>query len=250
MELQAFGDSYTVVAPDLRGYNLSDKPARIQDYRMDLLVDDVLGLIRHFGRDRAAVVGHDWGAAIAWAVALKHPERVWKLAALQVPPTSAWRDNMTLQQALRSWYMLFFQIPRVPEWLISKDNFASLERTFKSTVARPESFTDSDIEIYKKAFREQGALSGAINYYRANFFSLFFSNKNKEAAPGSKKVRVPTLFIYGERDFAIVPATVRNVQKYVDAPFREVRIASSGHWVQNEAIAEVNAALKTFLDVS
>lgn len=249
-QLAAFGDDYTVVAPDLRGYNLSDKPARVQDYRMDLLVDDALGLIRHFGKERAALVGHDWGAAIAWGVALKHPEQVWKLAALQVPPTAAWRANMTLRQALRSWYMLFFQLPRVPEWFISADDFAALNRTFKNTVARPGSFTDSDIEIYKKAFRERGALTGAINYYRANFLPLFFSKQDEEGALSDKRVRVPTLFIYGERDFAIVPDTVRNVKDYVDAPFREVRIATSGHWVQNEAVAEVNAALKSFLDAS
>ncbi len=249
-QLRALGDAYTVVAPDLRGYNLSDKPPRVRDYRMDLLVDDVLGLVRHFGSERAAIVGHDWGAAIAWAVAFKHPERVWKLATLQVPPTPLWRANMTLRQALRSWYMLFFQLPLVPEWLISADDFAALERTFKNTVARPDSFTDSDIEVYKKAFREKGALTGAINYYRANFFSLFLPNRDKEKESGDKRIRVPTLFIYGERDFAIVPHTVRNVGAYVDAPFREVRVATSGHWVQNEAVAEVNAALKNFLDSS
>jgi pimeloyl-ACP methyl ester carboxylesterase len=248
-QLKALGDRYHVVAPDLRGYNLSDKPPRVEDYRMEYLVDDVLGLIRHFGAREAAVVGHDWGAGIAWAVAQRHPEYVWKLAALQVPPMAAWRDNLTLKQALRSWYMLFFQIPRLPEWLMSAGDFAAVERAFKTTVARPGTFTDSDIAVYKKALREPFALTAAVNYYRANFVRLFLSKRGKRAEGMSDgRTRVPTLFIYGGQDQAVVPATVRNVGAYVDAPYREVRIANSAHWVQNEAVDEVNFALSTFLD--
>ncbi|MGB8507089.1 MAG: alpha/beta fold hydrolase, partial [Pyrinomonadaceae bacterium] len=92
-QLRALGEHYRVVAPDMRGYNLSDKPGRVDDYRMERLVDDVTGLIRHFGAHEAAVVGHDWGAAVAWAVAARHPEYVWKLAALQVPPPRVWVKN-------------------------------------------------------------------------------------------------------------------------------------------------------------
>lgn len=248
-QLKALGDDYHVVAPDLRGYNLSDKPPRVEDYRMEHLVDDVLGLIRHFGARQAAVVGHDWGAGIAWAVAQRHPEYVWKLAALQVPPMAAWRDNLTLKQALRSWYMLFFQIPRLPEWLMSAWDFAAIERAFKNTVARPGSFTDTDIAVYKKALREPFALTAAVNYYRANFATLFLRRRGKSTEEMSDgRTRVPTLFIYGGQDHAIVPETVRNVGAYIDAPYREVRIANSAHWVQNEAVTEVNFALETFLD--
>jgi pimeloyl-ACP methyl ester carboxylesterase len=249
-QLQALSDRYTVVAPDLRGYNLSDKPARIEDYRMPLLIDDVTGLIRHFGARQAAVVGHDWGAGLAWAVAQKHPEYVWKLAALQVPPMPVWRANLTLKQALRSWYMLFFQIPRVPEWLISANNFALLERMFKQTIMRPGAVTETDISIYKNALRTPGALTAAVNYYRANVANLFMRRRKTEGGEdlSDGRIRVPTLFIYGERDHAIVPETVRNVDAFVDAPYREVRIKTSGHWVQQEAHAEVSAALGSFLD--
>jgi pimeloyl-ACP methyl ester carboxylesterase len=246
-QLMALGESYTVVAPDMRGYNLSDKPARVEDYKINLLVDDVLGLIRHFGKQQAAIVGHDWGAAVAWAVARRHPEYVWKLAALQVPPMAAWRANMSLRQALRSWYMLFFQLPRVPEWLMSANDYAFVERAFKNTVARPGTFTDTDIAVYKTALREPGALTAAINYYRANVFSMFMKRKREREELIDGRVRVPVLFIYGEQDHAIVPETVRDVKSYVDAPYREVRIKQSAHWVQNEAVAEVNAALQSFL---
>lgn len=245
-QLKALGKDYHVVAVDMRGYNLSDKPARIEDYRIDALVGDVVGLIDYFGAKDAAIVGHDWGAAVAWAVAKSHPERVWKLAALQVPPIAAWIRNMTFEQALRSWYMLFFQLPQVPEWFISANDFASLRRTFKQTANRPGAFTDTDIAIYKKALREPNALTCAINYYRANFASLFLRRKDAQNAKNNR-IQVPTLFIYGEKDFAILPQTVCGVEKFVDAPYREVRIQTSGHWVQQEAFAEVNAALADFL---
>jgi pimeloyl-ACP methyl ester carboxylesterase len=246
-QLMALGERYTVVAPDMRGYNLSDKPARVEDYKINLLVDDVLGLVRHFGHEQAAIVGHDWGAGISWAVAQMHPEYVWKLVAMQVPPIAAWRANMTLRQALRSWYMLFFQLPRVPEWLMSAKDYAFVERTFKKTVARPGTFTDTDIAVYKKALREPGALTAAINYYRANTFSLFLKRNRGQEEISDGRIRVPTLFIYGEQDHAVMPETVRDVKSYIDAPYREVRIKQSAHWVQNEAVEEVNAALQSFL---
>ena len=247
-QLMALGDRYHVVAPDLRGYNLSDKPPRVEDYRMELLVDDVLGLVRHLGARQAAIVGHDWGAGLAWAVAQRHPEYVWKLAALQVPPMAAWRKNLTLKQALRSWYMLFFQLPWLPETLMSVGDFALIERAFKTTVARTGSFTDADIAVYKKALREPFALTAAVNYYRANFTRLFLKRPQSTEELSDGRIRVPTLFIYGEQDHAVIPETVRNVGAYIDAPYREVRIASSAHWVQNEAVAEVNTALDQFLD--
>lgn len=247
-QLMALGEHYTVVAPDMRGYNLSDKPPRVDDYKMDLLVDDVLGLVRHFGAKSAAIVGHDWGAAVAWSVAQKYPEYVWKLVAMQVPPSSVWRANLTLKQALMSWYMIFFQLPRLPEWLMSVRDYAFVERIFKKSVARDGTFSDTDIAVYKKALSEPGALTSAINYYRANVFSKFFRGpKRNPEELGDARIRVPTLFIYGEKDQAVLPETVRNIGDYVDAAYREVRIPTSAHWVQNEAVSEVNAALISFL---
>src|SRR6266850_3218539 len=99
-QLAALGRSYHVVAPDLRGYNLSDKPARVEDYRIEVLVEDVVDLIKSFGASKAAIVAHDWGAAVAWAVARKYPERVSKLAVLQVPPAVVWRKNISVRQLL------------------------------------------------------------------------------------------------------------------------------------------------------
>ena len=246
-QLTALGERFRVVAPDMRGYNLSDKPERVEDYRVSRLVDDVTGLIRHLGAREAAVVGHDWGAAVAWAVAQHYPDYVWKLAALQVPPLAVWSKNLTLRQLLRSWYMFFFQLPSIPEWWISRDDFAGLEKMFRRT-ARRGTFSDEDIAVLKSAMREPGALTAAINYYRANLGAFLRGGFKRREFTKQERVRTPTLFIYGERDFAIVPETVQGVADYVDAPYTEVRLARSNHWVQQEHPSEVNAALLSFLE--
>jgi epoxide hydrolase 4 len=240
-------EHYHVIAPDLRGYNLSDKPARVQDYRIELLVQDIVGLMGNFGREKAAIVAHDWGAGVAWALAHKHPDMVSKLVAMQVPPPAAWRANFTLRQFLHSWYMFFFQLPRLPEWWASANDFARVEKMYKETSFCSDAFTDEDIEVYKGALRRPGALTAGINYYRANVFKSLFRGGVETPKEADGRIRVPTLFIYGEKDHAVLPETVRGVNRFVDAPYSELRIADSAHWVQNEAVAEVNEALLQFL---
>lgn len=252
-QLTALGKRFHVVAPDMRGYNLSEKPPRVEDYTTNVLADDVIGIMDHFGAAQASIVGHDWGAGVAWAVAQTYPERVSKLVVLQVPPAAAWRANLSVRQLLRSWYMFFFQLPRVPEWAIRRNRFGGLDRVFKEKVGRTGSFTDADVETYKEALSQPGALTSAINYYRANVFRIMRGTKTAAIEPSvevtkrDKRIRVPTLFIFGEQDFAILPQTVRGVEDYIDAPYSELRIPDSGHWVQNEAAEEVNAALVEFL---
>lgn len=247
-QLPVLGAQYHVVAPDMRGFNLSDKPAQVEDYRIEHLVEDVIGLIKHFGYKKAVIVGHDWGAAVAWAVAQRHPEAVSRLAALQVPPPKAWQANLTLRQFLRSWYMFFFQLPGLPEWWARANDFAAVKRMYRETSFRPGAFSDTDIAAYKEALSQPGALTSSLNYYRANVFRSLFGGKKNESQHRDQKIRVPTLFIYGELDMAVAPETVRGLERFVAAPYSEVRIPDSGHWVQNEAIAEVNAALLKFLN--
>src|SRR2546421_57736 len=245
-QLPVLGARYHVVAPDMRGYNLSDKPSRVEDYRVESLVADVIGLIHHFGKSNAAIIAHDWGAGVAWALAHKHPEAVTRLAALQVPMPAAWRENMTLRQLLASWYMFFFQLPRLPEWWAGANDFMRIAEMYRTTSFRASAFSDEDIVAYKEALRQPGALTTGLNYYRANVFRSLLRG-GAETAQYGDGIRVPTLFIYGEHDMAIMPATVRDLGRFVDAPYRELRIPDSGHWVQNEAVAEVNAALLEFL---
>lgn len=246
-QLPVLGELYHVVAPDMRGYNLSDKPSGVKSYRIESLVKDVVGLIKYLDRGKAAIVAHDWGAGVAWALARRHPELVSKLVAMQVPPPAAWRANFTWRQLRHSWYMFFFQLPRLPEWRASANDFARVEKMYKETSVRPGAFTDEDIAVYKEALRQPGALTGGINYYRANVFRSLFRGGVKTHQKDVGRIRVPTLFIYGEQDVAVLPETVRDVGRFVDAPYRELRIPDSGHWVQNEAIEEVNEALLEFL---
>lgn len=242
-QLASLGKQYCVVAPDLRGYNLSEKPVRQKDYRLERLVADVLGLIRYFGAEEAVLVGHDWGAAIAWSVAQQAPRQVRKLAALQVPPLALWRDNLTFRQLFRSWYVLAFQLPWLPERLLRAGKNALLERMLRETAVRPATFTDQDLDVYHQAWSQEGAVTAGIDYYRANLFALSQSHRLPE-----RWIAVPTLFIYGEQDVAILPETVRQVERYVSGPYQELRIAEAGHWVQAEAPAQVNTALRRFLD--
>jgi pimeloyl-ACP methyl ester carboxylesterase len=160
---------------------------------------------------------------------------------MQVPPTSVWLKNLSFRQFLASWYMLFFQIPILPEWILSQNNFAVAGRLFRNAAADPAFFTDEEIEKYKESWREPGALTAAINYYRANFFERFFTRCK------TAKINVPALFIYGEKDSAVLPETVRNVKEVVEADYQEVRIPESGHWVQQEAAEAVNDTLREFL---
>jgi epoxide hydrolase 4 len=247
-QIAALSDEYTVVAPDLRGYNLSDKPPRVEDYEMDKLVDDVIGLIHHFGRSQAAVIGHDWGAGIAWKIAQNHPETLWKVGALQVPPTEVAKKNFTFRQALASFYMLVFQIPVLPEWILSQNNFAVLKAKLKAASASNESlievFTEEDIAEYQAAWERLDALTGMINYYRANFARLIFSGSSAES---DEKIKVPAVFIYGQQDPFILRETVKNIGDAMDAPLEEFFIPNSGHWVQQEAAETVTQILRDFL---
>ena len=244
-QLAFLSDEYTVVAPDMRGFNLSDKPERVEDYHLDKLVDDVCGLIGHLGYAKAAVVGHDWGAAVAWAMAEKQPEYVERLCALQVPPVSVWKKNQTLKQLAASWYMFFFQIPYLPEWLLSRSDYALLADGLKNSTAESGIFTDAVIAEYKKSWRETDKLNSLLNYYRANLRERMFSSGEIPS-----KIKVPTLFIYGEKDSAVLPETVKGVSEAVDAPFSEIRIPDAAHWVQQEASDIINDSLREFLGES
>ncbi len=241
-QMVALCDEYTVVAPDMRGYNLSDKPPNKADYVIDELVGDIVGLIKHFGREKAAVIGHDWGASVAWALAMKHPEVLWKLGALQVPPIPIWERNQTMKQFLASWYMFFFQLPGLPERVFRQRDFEALEKSLRGSTTEPNVFNDEEIAEYKKAWSQPGTITAMLNYYRANIIKRLFG---KGGLP--KKIDVPTLFIYGEKDKAVLPQTVAGVGDVVSGPFTEHRIANSGHWVQQEARDEVTTVLRKFL---
>jgi pimeloyl-ACP methyl ester carboxylesterase len=241
-QISALSDEYTIVAPDLRGYNLSDKPPRVSDYRISNVVDDIIGLIHHLGHQKAAVFGHDWGGSVAWRMAMDHPEYLWKVGSLQTPPIAIWMKNLSIRQLAANWYMFFFQLPVIPEFILRLNDFKPLERALQGSTASPGVFSDDDIAVYKRTWSEPGSLRAMLNYYRANILARF-SVRNQPV----KGISVPSLFIFGEQDRAILHETVQGIGQMIDAPFTDIRIPQSGHWVQQEAKEEVTAVIRDFL---
>ncbi|WP_436928747.1 alpha/beta fold hydrolase [Halosimplex halobium] len=226
---------YYVVAPDQRGYNLSEKPRDLDAYRMGELSGDVADLIDAEGRDDAHVVGHDWGAAVAWDLALRHPDRVDRLGIVNVPHPSVMRRTLKRnpRQLARSWYMFFFQLPVVPELVLGRDDARGVLDLLEGS-ANPGAFTDAELAHYRDAWRRQGAIRGAVNWYRALF--------RRRDDPPRETVAAPTLVVWGDEDVALLPSmAAESVGHCTDGRLERVPWAS--HWVHDEEPERVNDAL-------
>ena len=228
------------IAPDLRGYGRSPKPQRVNDYRIERVAADVVELIRRECGGRAHVVGHDWGGVIAWWVAMHHPDMVGRLVVLNAPHPAAYlRDLSRTSQLLRSWYVLFFQLPWLPELFIRLDDFAALRRLFRTDPARP--FTRHDIDEYLMAFSSRQSLTAAIHYYRAAFRAGVGG-----IARWVRPVLAPTLVMWGERDWYLVPSLATGLDEWL-ADLRVERFPRASHWLQHDEPERVNELLVEFL---
>jgi pimeloyl-ACP methyl ester carboxylesterase len=230
---------YHVVAPDMRGYNLSDKPVGWRKYNADPLAHDIAGLIRHFGDERAYLVGHDWGAAVAYMTAMRHPELLEKLAILNVPHTERMLSGFrTLRQLRKSWYMFFFQLPWLPERMFARDNLAFAKRSLRAD--SPGSFSDADLERYEQAWSQPGALTGMLNYYRAAL-----RHSPRTAMAQLVPIETETLVIWGMRDRHLGSELAEPLPQWVPN-VRVERIPDATHWVQHDAPERVNELLVEF----
>lgn len=231
---------FHVVAPDMRGYNLSSKPAGWRSYDELLLAEDIARLVRSFGVEQANVVGHDWGAAVAYATAMHQPQVVERLAILNVPHTERMLAGFrTFRQLRKSWYMFFFQIPALPEWLIARDDFSLMKRSLRAD--SKAAFTDDDLERYAQAWAQPGALTGMINYYRAAL------RRNPRAVLNSlRPIDAPTMVIWGTRDRHLGSELAQPSHEWVPN-LRMEWIPEATHWVQHDAPARVNELLIGFL---
>jgi epoxide hydrolase 4 len=233
---------FHVVAPDMRGYNLSDKPLGVRSYRVEELAADVVALIGHFGGMQAHVVGHDWGGLVAWWTAILHPDRVSRLAILNAPhPATVARGLLRHGQLRKSQYVFWFQLSGLAERRFAADDFAMLRRLLRRDLVHAEAFSDEDVERYVEALRQPGALTAAMNYYRAAFrgvLRLSFKSRRRIAAP--------TLLIWGERDRYLGNHLIDGTDRWVPQ-LRVERIPDASHWVQSDAPARVNALLVDFL---
>jgi epoxide hydrolase 4 len=234
---------YSVWIPDLRGYNLSDKPPGRDAYHLRHLTADIAGIVRATGQPRVSIVGHDWGGLVAWTFAGQYPELLSTLTILNAPHAKLYeREILRLRQLFKSWYVALFQLPWLPEQLLSFNNFALMRWMFRSS-ARPGTFSQDDIEAYVSPFRQPYALTAALNYYRANF-RYGAARMAKDALS-----EAPTLVIWGERDPALSIHLLDGLEQ-VAANVEIKRLPDAGHWVQNEASDEVNATLVAFLQAA
>ena len=229
---------WRVWAPDQRGYNLSAAPPDAAAYDLDRLADDVLALLDAAGAERAPIVGHDWGAVVGWWLALRAPGRVERLAVLNVPHPTAFREFLlrTPSQLLRSWYIGFFQLPDLPERALRRFGTRALVAS-----SAPGTFSDADLARYRAAWARPGATRGMVSWYRAAV------RRAGRLSPEDPTVRVPTLIVWGEDDVAL-DARLAERSLALCAEGRLVTLPGVSHWVQHEAAEAVNAELLAFLD--
>ena len=229
-----------VIVPDQRGYNLSDKPEGVKAFSMDELFKDVIGLIDVLGYEKVNLVGHDWGAAVAWVVANQHPERLHRLGILNVPHPEVMKRFLKrdLEQLRRSWYIFFFQLPWLPEALMRAQDWRAMVRALHDS-GKTHTFTDEDMEKYKEAWSQPGALTAMLNWYRAAV--RFQMPEMKDA-----RIRIPTLMMWGMKDVALSHRLARPSMDYCDEG-NLILFPEATHWVQLDEADSVNHYLADFL---
>jgi pimeloyl-ACP methyl ester carboxylesterase len=221
---------YRVLAPDQRGYSPGARPAARRAYTLSQLAGDVLALADAAGAERFHLVGHDWGAALAWYMAARHPDRVISLAGLSVPhPDAFLRALVSSSQVFRSWYMVAFQMPGLPELAFSRRGGDVLRRALVRTGLDPAS-----AERYAARAADRAAMRGPINWYRALPFGV------RERTP---RVDVPTLFVWSDGDGFIARSGAARCGRYVDGPYRFEVLAGVSHWLPEEAPEQVAGLL-------
>jgi pimeloyl-ACP methyl ester carboxylesterase len=223
---------FQVIVPDLRGYGGSDKPADVESYASPFLAGDVLGVLDHLGHERAHVVGHDWGAAVAWAIASLVPDRVDHLVALSVGFPGSFASAGWAQRE-KSWYMLLFQFEGIAEQWLTADGWAN----FRSWSSHP----DADGVI--AALERDGSLTPALNWYRANLGPETLVSPPLELPP----VQAPTMGVWSSGDMALLELQMTGSEAFVQGPWRYERVEGVGHWIPIEAPDRVNALLLDFL---
>ncbi|GAC1469825.1 MAG: alpha/beta hydrolase [Chloroflexota bacterium] len=235
-------NGFRVVALDMRGYNLSDKPRGVRAYAADLLAGDVAGIIAACGSERASVVGHDWGGLVAWQFAMRHPQALDRLVIMNAPhPERFLRGVRSPRQAAKSSYILFYALPAIPEAVLRAGDFAILRQVFRRDPVRPNAFSAVDIDERVHALARAGALTAALNYYRAMIFPLA-----RRQGSHTARIDAPVLVIWGERDRYLGSELAQPSLALVPNATVE-RLPDASHWVQADAPERVNDLLLAFL---
>lgn len=235
---------YRVWAPNLRGYGTTDSPRNIDAYRMEVLVEDVAGLIRAAGAKETVMIGHDWGGALAWNLASWLPALVQRLVVLNAPhPACFVRELKRPGQLMKSWYIFFFQLPVLPEWLLGLDGARGIASIIRRTTCNRSCASEEILDVYRQNSSRRGGLTGMLNWYRALLRGGAIGRFRKREVP---RIEIPTLFIWGGADRFLSARTTVGTEKYVaNLSFRILPGVS--HWVQEEAPEAVNSTLEAWL---
>jgi epoxide hydrolase 4 len=227
---------FRVIVPDQRGYNLSDKPRELSAYRLDVVAEDVVGLIDALGYESATVVGHDWGGVVAWVIAVLHPQKLDRITVLNAPYPSSFFRTLPRhpEQFLRSAYSFFFQFPGLPEAVLRNNDWELLVEGMRRT-SRPGTFSEEDFNFYREAWWRVNAMRSMLNWYRAILRRPFF-------LPLSPRIELPVLLLWGARDFALgrelasasISLCLRGKLDYFE---------NATHWLQHEEPEQVNEQL-------
>lgn len=239
---------YYAVAPDQRGYNLSDKPKGISSYDVSILAKDIEALIHALGRKKAYIVAHDWGAMVAWQLAMTAPQKVRKMVIINVPHPEVFKRALTKSaaQRKRSWYIGFFQLPVFPEKFMARHNWKAASRALTGT-SLPGAYTEADLVHYRRAWSRPGAMTSMMNWYRAAF-----ARRNPSAATKklwAAKVQPPTLVLWGAQDRALGKDMAQpSANKCRDG--RLVLFPKATHWVVHERIPQIQKQISDFFPLT
>jgi len=252
-QLVEFGKDYQAVAPDMRGFNLSSKPAEIENYQVNDLIEDLRALAEHLGHEKFIMVAHDWGGAVAWAAAMRHPEMLEKLVIINSPHPALFARELLYNpdQQKASQYMLMLRSVEAERGL-SENNFAALMDVLVQFGSKWE-MSEEIRSKYIEAWSRPGALTGSLNYYRAS--PLYPpTSKNDEDQINSVMnlpnemfaVKVPTLVVWGEKDQALLTGNLDGLEEYIE-DLTVKRIPDGTHWVIHEQPELVNSLIREFI---
>jgi pimeloyl-ACP methyl ester carboxylesterase len=227
---------YKLIIPDMRGFNLSDKPKGVSNYKIELLIGDIKGLIESLNLGKVYLAGHDWGGAVAWAFAEKYPDMLHKLAILNAPHMKIFQQKLRTdkKQQKASFYIFEFLKPDGEKFLF-KDDYKWLKFAVFEGMINKKDFTDFDKEQYLKAWRQPGAILGGVNYYRAN----------TSFKDSTGKITVPTLVIHGMKDIAVLPSVLDELSNYV-SDLKVIRAENASHWVMHDVPELIISSFKEF----
>lgn len=234
---QLTSNGFRCFAPDLRGFSPEARPPKVSDYDIRILIDDVLALADALGLDRFHLIGHDWGSAIGWATVCSRPERIITWTAMSVPHIRAFAEAIRTDRSQQrmSRYMGYFQWPWLPEWFLLRSGAKALKDIWRKS-------SPDQVEAYLQVLGDKEGLRASLNYYRANYPLL----RKGDEVNAFGEVNVPTLMLYGKRDFAIGPAGVKETARFVKGPYRLVELDAT-HWLVQEVPEQCAEEILTHL---